>query len=275
MALLALSSVASAAIEDAEWTFQGNLDVTGTIPKPAPTPKVVNSTSGEIQPTFIDTNKKMGDKVGEYYLTEDLGKALTLTGSDRMTVGGNTYWGNNTLTAGTGAINSFTLSAWVNFASVDGEQMFFGTGSNNTVGIAMVVKDGQLDLLLKGVDHKYFSTTDLVSAEAWTNLAITYDMETDLAVGYINGEEIGSVDLSKTTSQSAGGSGIVFGSGCFDIKQGGFNGSIADFQILNGALDQAGVLAAAHLSENPVVPEPTTGTLSLLALAGLCIRRRK
>ena len=39
--------------------------------------------------------------------------------------------------------------------------------------------------------------------------------------------------------------------------------------------DQYAPMMAVTVTYTPQVPEPTTGTLSLLALAGLCIRRRK
>ncbi len=43
-------------------------------------------------------------------------------------------------------------------------------------------------------------------------------------------------------------------------------------QLYSGVLTQEQILA---LSPNATVPEPATATLSLLALAGLCARRRR
>lgn len=270
IALLAVSSCAMA-FENAEWKFDDTLAVTGAIPGAALQPKINNDAT--VTPTYVASGLTAGSQVGDFFLTEDLGQAVSLTSTQRVTVGGNAYWGN-----GNGALDThnFTMSAWLKFDSVAGENMVFGSGSGTGAGVAMVVYNGKLDLLAKGKAHYYFSDTTLVKANEWTNLAITYNASTREAVGYINGQSIGTLTLNANPFNGAGGSGIVFGSGSFDSKQGDFAGAIADFKILDGVLTGDDLMSAISLtSTSPSVPEPATATLSLLALAGLCARRRR
>ena len=65
------------------------------------------------------------------------------------------------------------------------------------------------------------------------------------------------------------GTNMYFGAASPVDAQNDFIGSIAQFQIVHGAaLGAADIKAIA-------IPEPATATLSLLALAGLCARRRR
>ncbi len=276
IALLALGSMASA-FEDAVWTFEDSLQATTKIPN------LNYSIKDEGSATYTTvTEITKGSQIGDYYLTQDLGKAITLGGNQRIFVGGNAYWSNGegTLALGENGTNSFTLMAWVYFDSdsLPAEQFLFGTGNGNASGLSFAVHNGKLDLLAKGKAHHDIPSDIVVQSKEWTNIAITYNASTGTATGYINGDAVGTLDglnASTVAFASAGGAAAAIGSGSAEAQQSPFVGNMAEFKILSGALDQAGVLAAAHLSENPVVPEPTTGTLSLLALAGLCIRRRK
>lgn len=92
------------------------------------------------------------------------------------------------------------------------------------------------------------------------------------AVFYVDGDNVGSITgLGSVAFADGGGGACAIGSASSDSKQGDFAGQIAEFQILSGAKTQSEILKAAHLS----IPEPATATLSLLALAGLVLRRRR
>lgn len=90
------------------------------------------------------------------------------------------------------------------------------------------------------------------------------------ATFYVDGTSVGSVTVPTDVNQPGDGLGI--GNGAKDWTTGPWAGKIADFQLLNSALTADQV--AAYGAPTPAVPEPTTTTLSLLALAGLAARRR-
>ena len=275
IALLVLGSAAMA-FENAVWTFEDTLGATTNIPNLTYTIK-----GGEATYTTV-TGVTKDSQVGNYYLTQDLGKAITLSGSERIFVGGNAYWsnGNGTLALGAAGSNSFTIMAWVYFDSdtIPSEQFLFGTGNNSKNGFSFAVHNGKLDLLAKNAAHHDISSNIVIQSKEWTNIAITYDASTGTATGYINGEVAGTLtglNASSVGFNSAGGAGAAIGSGSAEEQQSAFIGSMAEFQILSGALSQENILTAAHLTATTPTPEPTTGTLSLLALAGLCARRRR
>ena len=62
-----------------------------------------------------------------------------------------------------------------------------------------------------------------------------------------------------------------------DVKEGQVGILLDGFEIYDTSVMLRGLTLVANVSskEAPVVPEPSTGTLSLLALAGLCARRRR
>ena len=276
IALLALGSMASA-FEDAVWSFEDSLEATTKIPNLSYT---IQGGESAIYTQVTEITKD--SKVGDYYLTQNLGKAITLRGDQRIFVGRNAYWsnGDGTLALGQSGNNSFTIMTWVYFDSntLPEEQFLFGTGNNGGSGFSFAVHNGKLDLLAKGKAHHDIPSDTVVQSKEWTNIAITYNATTGTATGYINGDVVGTLDnLNASTIQfaSAGGAAAAIGSGSAEAQQSAFIGNMAEFQILNGALTQEQVLAAAHLTKVAPVPEPTTGSLSLLALAGLCARRRK
>ncbi len=101
-------------------------------------------------------------------------------------------------------------------------------------------------------------------------LTFVSDVNAKTFTGYVNGAQVGQ----WTDWTSDGGlSGIQFGQrfgGGRGIGDGGAF-TIDNVTVWNRALDAAAVKAIAA----PAVPEPTTATLSLLALAGLAARRRR
>lgn len=99
-----------------------------------------------------------------------------------------------------------------------------------------------------------------------------------IATGFGNSNEFSSELLQRLALQT------VF---TFSTEDGAFSGDIpqfADGETLKSHItnleyklvdDSKLCVSGVYWRETPVVPEPTTGTLGLLALAGLCMRRRK
>ena len=272
-AFLALSGVASA-FTNASWTFEGALTPTGD-PISGLT-CTYTDTATTSTPSYTETNVTEGTMFGQYQLTQGLGKAITLGDGQYVKLGNVAYWSNGTgkLEIGSAATNSFTVMTWVNFSEVSGERFFFGTGDGNGSGLAFGVKEGKIDLLAKGkTHHDDFSTTTTLSANTWYNIAITFDASTGTTIAYLNGAKLGDLTLNGENIYNAtGGECSYIGAGSANVNQDNFAGQIADFKILSGALTQDQVLEQANLKK---VPEPTTATLSLLALAGLAARRRR
>lgn len=269
-AFLALSGVASA-FTNASWTFEDALTPTGN-PISGLTCTYTPTSS---PPSYTETNVTTGTMFGQYQLTQGLGKAITLADGQYITLGSG-YWssGDGKLAIGSGATNSFTVMTWVNFSDVSGEKFFFGTGAGHGAGIAFGINGGKIDLLAKSkAHHDDFSTSTTLSANTWYNIAITYDKDTGTTIAYLNGERLGQLTLKTNDFVStAEGAAAYIGAGSTNSAQDNFAGQIADFKILSGALTQDQVLEQANLKK---VPEPTTATLSLLALAGLAARRRR
>lgn len=254
MVLPALAGVA-AAFTDATWNFDGDLNATST-----PSIDRSNGSLNTGAAAYNETGLTVGVVVGRYELTADLGQAVTLD-STHLVKTATAYWSNEAGRLAIGADGtSFTLVSYVKFDSVAGEQLFFGTGSGNGGGLAFGLKDGKLDLLAKGAAHHELTTTPAIETNTWYNLAVSYDTTVGTAVFYVNGDSVGSITgLKNVNFNSAGGGACAFA------------GQIAEFQILSGVKTQSEILKAAHLS----IPEPATATLSLLALAGLALRRRR
>ena len=172
--------------------------------------------------------------------------------------------------AGSEAPNSYTLMTFVNFSSLDGELFIFGTGSDHNGGVALSYIGGQLAFTQKRIDHYKSGIT--LNTNTWYHIAVAYDNTDNTATFFVNGEEKASVTLGDSYAGPTG-SNVYFGAASTNGSQDNFAGSIAQFQIVKGvALDAAGVLSVAN---PPIVPEPATATLSLLALAGLAARRRR
>ncbi len=294
IALMALAGVACA-FDDTVWDFEGSLSSktgtgyhtagTGTYGRYEVT--VTPGTDENGNPTttetttwktgtaaYEDSGLTAGLKFGSYTLSSDLGKALVLSDDYYVKVG-DAYWSDGAASLNP-STNSYTLMAWVKFDNLDSAQAIFGTGDSNDKGMKFGVIDSnvtgspgnQLDLTAK---FKAENRGDVITLQknTWYNVAVSYNKDTGTASYYLNGSLVGTNALSEGYN-GTGGAGAAIGSGTKDKAQDVFSGSIAQFQILNGAKTQAEILKAANL-----VPEPTTATLSLLALAGLAARRRR
>ncbi len=141
-------------------------------------------------------------------------------------------------------------------------QLQFDTQGNlhlyNQVGGATGFGGNTTGSILTGL-----TSADLQKDE-WTSFSIVSDLTTNTLSVYVNGTSVGSVADWNPTSPALTGAqfGTAFGSGGHSL-----NGSIDinNIKFYNEAVHPA--------SEN--IPEPTTATLSLLALAGLAARRRR
>lgn len=300
--LMFFAGVASAAFNDTTWSFENTLEGTGTHEVSASNVKYGKANAwNESTVTYEDTNMAVGTKVGDYYLTKELGKAVILTDGCYLRVQ-DVYWTNQEGKLGTVSqmlyqdkadgsgkewqvdsvntyTNSYTLMAWVKFDDLSDNkksQAIFGTGTANDSGMSFTLMDNKyIDLCAKGVaDNKSDSLT--LAANTWYNIAVTYDCTTKTANFYLNGKLV-STDTTVSNYHYAGNNWSAIGAKYYagdgtaaDV----LDGSIAEFKILGGAYTQEQILKAAHLSSKPI-PEPTTATLSLLALAGLAARRRR
>ena len=299
IALLALSGIAGA---DTTWTFDNALTSSGTKQITANAKLRESYVDGDNNTqwqttdtsiTYVESGLIANEAIGKYVLTANLGQAVDLTTENKYLVLPDAYYSNGsgklelnykitengTTTSYAGT--NFTVMAYVKFASVSGEQFFFGTGSGHSRGIAFGINNGNLDVLAKSVDHNKLTSTTLVK-DTWYHLAFTYSNTANLLTFYVNGDSVGSLTPSDNVSGlytsycPTTNEGAAIGAASQDLVtgsiQGDFNGHIAELKLLNSTLTQSQILNAAHLE---IIPEPTTATLSLLALAGLAARRRR
>ena len=183
------------------------------------------------------------------------------------------------LTMGTGG-SSFTLMAYLNTGSLSsnttGEYFFFGTGDSNAAGLGFGIKDGKLDLLAKTHKHNVAegNNAKTLTSNTWYHVAVTYSSSDNAIKFYLNGKDAGSTTAGNdfTALGTDAVKSIYIGAASKNSAQDDFNGSIAQFQIVTGTALTAEQISAAAI---PPTPEPTTATLSLLALAGLAARRRR
>lgn len=250
--LLALSGMASAATAtriypDIPYTipsdgteYQLNFDATD-----AEDPSFVVSTSGAVKVSKTDA----------YSSSNMEGATVTLTLGGTMTV--SDTWGNNFK-------NSMTLN--YNFGEVGKiDSVKFGLGGNaTTVNITTVTTLSQLE----GV------TDDLYS-----RLLIDND-------GFIWNSN-GTAEAGKWSITDAGLTTLGYSSaGVLSYRDGSYYDVTTGNEVVLGEMQYALVLdgltygvdtgcKTVRLVATPAVPEPTTATLSLLALAGLAARRRR
>ena len=198
---------------------------------------------GTTDPTYIDTNLDVGSAIGNYKLTQSLGKAISFDGNTHVKLG-DAYW-----STGAGALSpssSFTLTTYVNMSSVTGYSAFFGTGDGSGAGFAFGMKDGKLKVTTKGNTDYILTGMTALNANQWYALAVSYDDTTHIAGFYVDGEFVGSLTLG-TGFSNPGGAGAAIGSGSKDTAQDRWTGSMAEFRILSGSSTTRDILAASYL----------------------------
>ena len=164
------------------------------------------------------------------------------------------------------ADNSFLFSAAFHTNNADKSQFKFAYDGSTT-----------------NVDAgSYSSTINTEKAEVDTPVTLTLTVDDNQLAWYIDGD----LSYSSTTKDSKTASGntvditgyreqtlttLAIGAWVGATKHGHMTGKVYDLSIYNGAMT---ALEVKNLVTGSV-PEPTTATLSLLALAGLAARRRR
>ncbi|MBQ3143974.1 MAG: PEP-CTERM sorting domain-containing protein [Akkermansia sp.] len=170
--------------------------------------------------------------------------------------------------------NYSTLTSWeLSFTLADtalGDAIIFGTDRDSTGAAGYLLStnvDGSLEVYARNINVTYSKSTAAGVVTAGTPVAITFSFVAD-ENQYTN-EIVGgtfTVKAGEATSSWAVTDGLEY----TDLT----NSSVSRFWT-NGGAEQFSNITVAKLDNNMVVPEPTTATLSLLALAGLAARRRR
>ena len=247
IALMALAGVATGATTTTEWSFDNTL-----------------SSTGGVEATGTWVAGQNGNAAATYGTDTTYGTYLILDNAGYVKVS-NTYWstGDGKLQLGS-ADTSFTISAVVSFDAIPaaGTQVFIlGTSNNHDEGFAFTLDGGKLGITAKSVAHHTLSSMDALSANTWYTLSVTYDASTNEADFSVNGTSVGTytVPADAGFDPAEANTGLAIGSASTGQTQGLWSGKIASLSITTTA----------------PIPEPTTATLSLLALAGLAARRRR
>ena len=170
--------------------------------------------------------------------------------------------------------NYSTLTSWeLSFTLTDaalGDAVIFSTDKDSSGGAGYVLstnEDGSLEVYAREIGVYYSKSTAAGVVTAGTPLAITFSFVAD--ENMFTNEIVGgtfTVKAGEATNSWAVTDYLEY----TDLT----NNSVSRFWT-NGQAEQFSNITVAKLDNNMVVPEPTTATLSLLALAGLAARRRR
>ncbi len=279
IALLALGGIASAAlteIADMEDLITGMSTVSSTSGTKVTTVAGYNQTVYSLSSDNHDWVDDSGVS-----RTESRGAAW-INGADEDVV--------NAITSTTGGV--VYVAAWINLAS-DATQYntVFGWGESGK-GFKFGVKDDDLFIVTKNRTEKVGNFS--IKKGEWTLVAVGFDTAADAT-----GENMFRIHATGTNGQmysykwsgaSNDGGDILYmntpktltysiGSSNGDATSEGedFDGMIAGVKVFTSTSFETNSAIAAAMGSAPTiaVPEPTTVTLSLLALAGLAARRRR
>ena len=228
-----------------------------------------------------DTGFAVGsvDMGGSGWTSDD----FTLTTDNYALVGsdGSCPWSSQV----SGVGESFTLSLDVNSVSDSNDWKtivsLYSDGGTATFNNCMALTtngDGDGSIVLQsglGEETPYGSAGNQTLASGWkssdvknTTFTIVSDATADTLTLYVNGVEAAHIDdWGAGSGKSLALTGFQFGS-CFSNADKISGAEISNITVWNKALTATEV-------KGLVIPEPTTATLSLLALAGLAARRRR
>ena len=276
IALLALSGVASAAlteIADMEDLIAGTSTVSET------TGTKVTTVAGYDQTVYSLSSDDYNWVDNSVNKTQSRGAAW-INGANESVV--------NAITSTTGGV--VYVAAWINLAS-DATQYntIFGWGEQNK-GFKFGVKDDDLFIVTKNRTEKTGNFT--IKRGEWTLVAVGFNTAadaTDEAMLRIHATSTDGQMYSYKWSDGTNGDILPMhtpgtltysiGSSNGNATSGNedFDGMIAGLKVFTSTSFETNPTIATAMGAAPTmtVPEPTTATLSLLALAGLAARRRR
>ena len=189
------------------------------------------------------------------------------------------YWEVNTNTFLYDAITAATTTNAVLTLTLD----YYWTGASwgenilhvgkDATGIAYGLSNGYLSMATgTAVDETFgASKTDLrLTANAWNT--ITFSLSNNEWTASLNGVTSTAKALGSITWDSAADERNKYAIG---IKAPGWNSGATGLNDSGCKIANMTVSYVGYTTESPIVPEPATATLSLLALAGLAARRRR
>ena len=147
------------------------------------------------------------------------------------------------------------------------------TGSNSTINVTTTITDAELAAIdTNGLASRWVVTADIFNNIAAfvtnNNISITLNGLTGYADGGCifdcNGTYYAASDITFDTDYASVNNGAT----AFDLKDGMVYTTLKITATSGASVKGIGYVATA-------IPEPTTATLSLLALAGLAARRRR
>ncbi len=168
---------------------------------------------------------------------------------------------------GTGYVS---IGAYVNLAeNAPQYNTIFGYGAGGQ-GFKLTLKDGVLTLVAKG-NVEYVSNLTALTAGTSTFVGLTLDLAASSATLYAGDNSYDIASLSMNANSSA--TPFAISSQTCDSGSETLYGSISDLTVITS--DTALTSSNIQYAVQTTIPEPTTATLSLLALAGLAARRRR
>ncbi len=272
IAALAAASFAANAELIGQWDFNDTLANSAN----AATTSTLKGSTADVYKDSVDQGYILSTNAdGEWKVRDDMGSSIQLGNGSYVSIEDTSFSSTVSLA------NSFTLGAYfyidgsLNFDNV---HAIFSTGSDWTGGLSIGVhsnyNSGNAEFVLTTKGHSHNGSGDVVglTMNAWHHMAVSYDATTKKATWYLDGFDTGLVtNLSSVNYTAVSNVNSSIGSAA--------NGSASSFdgtlqldrvQVFNTALTAYEVRQAAG-----IIPEPTTATLSLLALAGLAAHRRR
>ena len=183
-----------------------------------------------------------------------------------------------------GANGSITCASSINFGTHVAGRTVDEVKTNGALTLSATLSDAELASLASGKDVSrtlisgdYFTNTVFADLVANTTLTLTGTDATYAGVIYAetNGDETTYYSAADVNTQNAGIGDTQYVSAKSDAKA--LELEAGKSYIVIGANYNAGYSSMKRISYlvTAPIPEPTTATLSLLALAGLCARRRR